>query len=200
LEKGYPDIWTKKQNLENEVMTIYDEIDQTIKQYESLIDSQIPDKFERMSNYDPQKILRQPLYYPNSAYEGLFQEINKSFDNTPQLTLRFRHDRNIQKIINKRVITTQIESVSVDRYVLADGDRQDLETFNIIFQGLQANEQLINLVKLYDELQLKLSKINMNDFYNDIDSLWKDIKENRNILKGKEACEHCPKKSIFDHF
>ena len=179
---------------------MYDEIDQTIEQYQSVIDSQIPDRFERVSDYDPEKILHEPIHYPNFTYACLFEQINNSLNGIPLSSPTFRQGRNIRKIKNNRVINTHTQSFGVEQYYLVDGDRQDLETFNSIFQGLQTNEQLINLVKRYNELQLKLSKTNVDDFYNDIDSLWKDIKENRNILKGKEACDHCPKKSIFDHF
>lgn len=200
LENGYPKIWDIKEQLEQRITELHNEINQIIKQYEEIIDSSIPSKFKPVTNYDPETILTEPVYYKTSFYSCLFEQINKKFNNVPPSRLTYLHDSNhkIKKIIDNSVQVIAQQSFYVEPYFLVDGEKTDLEEFWKIFEGLRSNGQLEGLVKSYNDLKLKLSNIDFNDFYTDIDTLCKNIKESRTILEG--SCEYCPKHGFFDQF
>jgi hypothetical protein len=53
-------------------------------------------------------------------------------------------------------------------------------------------------VKDYNDLCLKLSKMDSSKFHNDVDILWKNIKEGRKNIEG--SCSDCPKKNPLELF
>jgi hypothetical protein len=201
LRKGYSEIWNRKMQLESEVLKLYDANEGIIKQYEERIQSLIPDKFNAKMDYDSGIILTGPIYYQKSVNACLFEQINKHLNNVPLSRLTYRHgdEHKLKKIVNNQLQDVKPVAIFMEpSYYLADGEKEVLEEFWKVFESMQSDEQLIRLVENYNGLQLQVSKLNFNDFSNDIDAISKTIKEGRSDLKG--SCKHCPKKSVIDIF
>jgi len=200
LQKGYSEIWTKKLQLESEVLKLFDAIENITKQYEERIRSSIPDKFKPVMDYDSEIIIKGPIYYKKSVHACLFDQINRYLNDTPLYRLTYRHDGNhkLKKIVNNQLQDVTPDSLCMESYWLADGEKEALQEFWNIFESMQVDEQLIGLVKSYNELRLQASKLNFNDFHNDIDAISKAVKEGRSDLEG--SCKHCPKKGVIDFF
>lgn len=131
LENGYPKIWDAWEQLEQRIIELHNEISHTIKQFEETINSSIPVKFKPVTNYDPNYLLTQSIYYQRDLYSCLFIEINKQFNRVPYSRWTYLHDskHKIRRIIKDTVQDTAQESFYVEPYFLADSDKTDLEEF-----------------------------------------------------------------------
>jgi hypothetical protein len=202
LEEGYSETWAKKQELQDQILKLYDEIENTMKAYEERIRSLIPDKFQSKIDYDSDYVLRQPTYYEKPMYGCIFEQINKSLNGMPFSDITNRHgdDHKIKKIINGKEQDQKPTALFVEPRYLVDGEEIDLQEFRKIFESLRSDEGLIELVKKYNELRsgVQEAKTRFEDFRKEIDSICIAIKEGRTVLKG--SCEHCPKQSIIELF
>lgn len=202
LEKGYPNIWNKKEQLVKEILNLNNQISDAINEFHRIINSSFPDKFKAgesiVSEIDTQFL---PFYYQRHTFSFLFDQIVLGQDNLSTSKLLSLKDKSIHVNSLKGVIPLQTFGLyrPIDNIEMALGGESDLKEYLSICDDLVTNPQLIGSVKKYRGLKEELVKLNTESYYVDIDNLWKDINEYHRELKGRGECDKCKKPSFLDY-
>jgi hypothetical protein len=200
LEIGYPDISKKKTRLQEEIVTLHNQINDTITKFHEIIISSIPSKFKSGENIVSEtnpKFL--PFYYQRHTFSFLFEHIDKEQNVIPSKLLSLT-DRKIHVNTPNGAIEVPTLCVYIGLRDMALGNESDLEQYLTISNELVKNTKLIELVQKYRKLKTQLEELNIEGYYEDIDNLWNGIYENGDILEGKEVCRYCPKHGFLDYF
>jgi hypothetical protein len=196
LQKGYPEIWKKKQQLEKEILVIHNEISDVVDEFQQIISSSIPKEFKIRDSHPPKYL---PYYDDRHTYWYLFEQMNMKLNGNPILQPSFREEKIHLAKPDDTMVSVETFCLFM-KLPLAFGDRVQLEEFRKVLDGLILNQQINELVHEYKNLETELSTLGKEDYYTDIDNLWNEIYENGNELQGKGACRNCQKHKLFDYF
>lgn len=199
LQYGYTSIWSKKERLKKEIIEINDKISNVINEFQQIIVSSIPSVFRAREDIVETNPEYMPVYVQRHTFAYLFDQINRKLKGIPIPQLLIQKENLHLRKLDGTVIP--IETFCLFMGVpLAFGDKAQLEDFKTTSDRLILNEQLVEVVQKYRNWKTKLSQLGIEEYYADIDNLWREIYENGNTLEGKGVCRYCPKHSFLDYF
>lgn len=147
-------------------------------------------------NYSP-KHENDNFYSKDNVLETIFTEANKYLQKGESSYSYEIPDPNESahtfKDSNGRNNTFRITTLWAGRLALGCGSDIVMKELRRRCRELISNAIIQDIIKKYQELTRQLKdNANVNRFYQQIDTLWRSIYEDRELLKGK--CDDCPKR------
>jgi hypothetical protein len=212
LQNGYPDVWRRKREAEDELNELCDNIENKIRSYQNAIFEEIDKEIKiesgssstlirRDNDYIPVKTDFQSFYYRDNLLSSIFDELtDRQKGREPEFPRIIEEHMQLENERNRYSVVPKMKCSYRDR-PLAYGSEKQVREVASRFQKLTSDPDIDKFVKDYYELEDKLThNEKRNQFYESIQNIWKSIKQNGELLKGQGTCTDCPRKSFLRHF
>jgi hypothetical protein len=207
LQHGYPSIWIHKTAAEEECKEKIEEMKRVYLQVENRIRTTIEKDIgtienrlvEKNASFMPQSVDFQSFYYDNLIPQ-IFQEIISRSEGNPPKDLTFDHMNPHVRDENGQEVFAVLSILLIGGMRIAGGKDNDIKALEErIRKLLYEDSDLRSLVLKVNSSKNELDINGTNDtYFNEIDSLYKDIIQEGAGIKGK--CKLCPPKGWINYF